>query len=377
MAEEMDTPGEGQVRALITVAGNPVVSTPNADRLESAIEALDFVLAVDIYVNETTRHADVILPGPGPLAKSHYDLALYQLAVRNVANYSPAVLEPDGPAEWEVFLRLAGILAGQGPEADVEALDDLVIATLVQREVSDAGSRVAGRDVAELLEELTPRRGPERILDFMLRVGAYGDAFGAEPDGLTLDVLERSPHGVDLGPHRERLPDVLRTASGKVELAPEPILADLPRLRAALERERNGGLVLVGRRQLRSNNSWMHNLPALVKGKDRCTLQVHPADADRLGLVDGGQAVVSSVSGRIVAPVEVTDGIMPGVVSIPHGWGHGTPGSRMRVASEHSGVNSNVLADESLTDPLSGNAVLNGIPVEVRAAVAEAEAVPA
>jgi anaerobic selenocysteine-containing dehydrogenase len=377
MAEEMDTPGEGQVRALITVAGNPVVSTPNADRLESAIEALDFVLAVDIYVNETTRHADVILPGPGPLAKSHYDLALYQLAVRNVANYSPAVFEPDGPAEWEVFLRLAGILAGQGPEADVEALDDLVIATLVQREVSDAGSRVAGRDVAELLEELTPRRGPERILDFMLRVGAYGDAFGAEPDGLTLDVLERSPHGVDLGPHRERLPDVLRTASGKVELAPEPILADLPRLRAALERERNGGLVLVGRRQLRSNNSWMHNLPALVKGKDRCTLQVHPADADRLGLVDGGQAVVSSVSGRIVAPVEVTDGIMPGVVSIPHGWGHGTPGSRMRVASEHSGVNSNVLADESLTDPLSGNAVLNGIPVEVRAAVAEAEAVPA
>jgi anaerobic selenocysteine-containing dehydrogenase len=377
MAEEMDTPGEGQVRALITVAGNPVVSTPNADRLESAIEALDFVLAVDIYVNETTRHADVILPGPGPLAKSHYDLALYQLAVHNVANYSPAVFEEDGPAEWEVFLRLAGIFAGQGPDADIEALDDLVIATLVQREVGDAGSRVAGRDVAELLEELGARRGPDRILDFMLRVGPYGDGFGAEPDGLTLDVLERSPHGVDLGPHRERVPEVLRTPSGKIELAPEAILADVPRLRGALERERNGGLVLVGRRQLRSNNSWMHNLPALVKGKDRCTLQVHPADADRLGLADGGRAVVSSTSGRIEAPVEVTDGIMPGVVSIPHGWGHGAPGSRMRVAGEHSGVNSNVLADESQIDPLSGNAVLNGIPVEVRAAVAEAEAVPA
>jgi anaerobic selenocysteine-containing dehydrogenase len=372
LAEEMDTPGEGQVRAFVTVAGNPVVSTPNAGRLESAIEALDFVLAVDIYVNETTRHADVILPGPGPLAKSHYDLALYQLAVRNVANYSPALFEEEGPAEWQVFLRLAGIFAGQGPNADVEALDDLVINTLVQREVGDAGSRVAGRAPAELLEALEPRRGPERVLDFMLRVGPYGDGFGAEPEGLTLAVLESSPHGVDLGPHRERVPEVLRTPSGKIELAPEAIVADVARLQGALTRERNGGLVLVGRRQLRSNNSWMHNLPALVKGKDRCTLHIHPDDAERLGLEDGGRAVVSSATGRIEAPVEVTDGIMPGVVSIPHGWGHSAPGMRMRVASENSGVNSNVLADESQMDPLSGNAVLNGIPIEVRAAVAEA-----
>jgi anaerobic selenocysteine-containing dehydrogenase len=372
LAEEMDTPGEGQVRAFVTVAGNPVVSTPNAGRLESAIEALDFVLAVDIYVNETTRHADVILPGPGPLAKSHYDLALYQLAVRNVANYSPAVFEEEGPAEWQVFLRLAGIFAGEGPNADVEAIDDLVINTLVQREVGDAGSRVAGREPAELLEALEPRRGPERVLDFMLRVGPYGDGFGAEPEGLTLAVLESSPHGVDLGPHRERVPEVLRTPSGKIELAPEAIVADVARLQGALARERNGGLVLVGRRQLRSNNSWMHNLPALVKGKDRCTLHIHPDDAERLGLEDGGRAVVSSATGRIEAPVEVTDGIMPGVVSIPHGWGHSAPGMRMRVASENSGVNSNVLADESQMDPLSGNAVLNGIPVEVRAAVAEA-----
>src|SRR5215213_1542710 len=221
LAEEMETPGEGQVRALITVAGNPVVSTPNAARLESAIEALDFVLAVDIYVNETTRHADVILPGPGPMAKSHYDLALYQLAVRNVANYSPPVFEDDGPAEWEVFLRLAGIFSGQGPNADVDALDELVLSTLVQREIADPGSRVAGRDPGELIEELAPRRGPERMLDFMLRVGPYGDGFGAEPEGLTLDVLESSPHGVDLGPHRERVPDVLRTPSGRIELGPE------------------------------------------------------------------------------------------------------------------------------------------------------------
>jgi anaerobic selenocysteine-containing dehydrogenase len=372
LAEEIETPGEGQVRALVTVAGNPVVSTPNAERLESAIEGLDFMLAVDIYVNETTRHADVVLPGPEPLEKSHYDLALYQLAVRNVANYSPPVLEATGPAEWEVFLRLAGVLAGQGPNTDIEALDELVISTIAQREVVDPGSRVAGREPAELLEALEPRRGPERVLDFMLRVGPYGDGFGAEPEGLTLDVLERNPHGVDLGPHRERVPDVLRTPSGRIELAPEAIVADVERLHGLVARERNGGLVLIGRRQLRSNNSWMHNLPALVKGKDRCTLHVHPDDAERLGLEEGGRAVVSSAAGRIEAPVELTDGIMPGVVSIPHGWGHDAPGVKMGVASRHAGVNSNVLSDESQVDPLSGNAVLNGIPVEVRAAVPEA-----
>ena len=193
LAEEIDTPGEGQVRALVTVAGNPVVSTPNADRLEAAIEGLDFMLAVDIYVNETTSHADVILPAPEPLEKSHYDLALYQLAVRNVANYSPPVFERTGPAEWESFLRLAGIVTGQGPSADIEALDDLVIATLIQREVADPGSRVAGRDPAKLLEALEPRRGPERMLDFMLRVGAYGDAFGEDPAGLTLDHARAKP----------------------------------------------------------------------------------------------------------------------------------------------------------------------------------------
>jgi anaerobic selenocysteine-containing dehydrogenase len=356
LAEEMEIPGEGQVRALVTVGGNPVVSTPNAGRLERAIEGLDFRLAIDIYVNETTRHADVILPGPEPLEKEHFDLAFYQLSVRNVVNYSPPVFEYSGPAEWELFLRLAAIAAGQGPHADLDAFDDLVIATLIQREVSIPGSPVEGREPSELIEELEPRRGPQRMLDFLLRVGPYG---------LTMDELERNPHGVDLGPHRPRLPEMLRTPSGKIELAPEPIVADVERLRSALERERNGGMVLIGRRQLRSNNSWMHNLPALVKGKDRCTLHIHPDDAKRLGLDDGGRALVSSAAGRLVAPVELTDAIMPGVVSIPHGWGHDRPGVRLTVASEHAGVNSNLLADESQVDPLSGNAVLNGIPVEV------------
>jgi anaerobic selenocysteine-containing dehydrogenase len=367
LAEEIDTPGEGQVRALITVAGNPLVSTPNSGRLERGVEGLDFMLAIDIYVNETTRHADVILPAPEPLEKSHYDLALYQLAARNVANFSPAVFEREGPAEWELYLRLAGIFTGQGPNGDVAAFDDMVIQTLIQREVGTEGSPVAGRDPAELLADLEPRRGPERVLDFLLRVGPYGDGFGADGDGLTLDVLERSPHGVDLGPLEPRLPDMLRTASGKVELAPEAILGDMDRLRAAMARERNGGFVLIGRRQLRSNNSWMHNLPALVKGKERCTLYVHPDDAVRLGLADGERASVTSASGAIEVPVEVTDEIMRGVVSIPHGWGHDADGVRMGVASAHAGVNSNVLADESQVEPLSGNAVLNGIPVEVEA----------
>jgi anaerobic selenocysteine-containing dehydrogenase len=173
---------------------------------------------------------------------------------------------------------------------------------------------------------------------------------------------------VDLGPLEPRLPDALRTPSGRLELAPEPIVADLDRLRAALSRPRNGGMVLIGRRQLRSNNSWMHNLPALVKGKERCTMHVHPDDAERLGLEDGGRALLRSAAGRLEAPVEITDAIMPGVVSIPHGWGHDAPGARLRVAAEHAGVNSNLLADETMVEPLSGNAILNGIPVEVRPA---------
>jgi anaerobic selenocysteine-containing dehydrogenase len=365
LAEEIDTPGEGQVRALITAAGNPIVSTPNSERLERAVRGLDFMLSIDIYVNETTRHADVILPAPQPLEKSHYDAALYQLSTRNIANYSPAVFERQGPDEWEIYMRLAGIIAGQGPKGDVHGFDDMVIQTLIQREVGMEGSRVLGRDPGELLEALEPRRGPERVLDFLIRTGPYGDGFGSDPDGLTLEVLERNPHGIDLGPLSPRIPEALRTPSGKVELAPESIVSDVDRLRAALARERNGELVLIGRRQLRSNNSWMHNLPALVKGKDSCTLHIHPDDAERLGLGEGGLALVRSAAGSVEAPVEVTDGIMPGVVSIPHGWGHDAHGVRMRVASAHAGVNSNLLADESQVEPLSGNAVLNGIPVEV------------
>ncbi len=334
------------------------------------------MVCVDIYVNETTRHADVILPAPEPLAKPHYDFALYQLAVRSVANYSAAVIDPPDGAlhEWEVLLKLAAIAAGQGPDADIEAWDDLVVQTLVGREIALPGSPIEGRAADEIIEALGDRRGPERVLDFLLRVGPFGEGFGADPDGLTLQKLEDNPHGIDLGPMVPRLPGVLRTPSGKIELAPEEMVADIPRLEAELGSHINGQMVLIGRRQLRSNNSWMHNLPALVKGKDRCTVWVHPDDAERLGLADGGAARVSSSSGELVVPVEVTDEIMRGVISIPHGWGHDAPGNRMAVAAEHAGVNSNLLAPVEVDVP-SQNAVLNGIPVEVTAA--DREPVPA
>jgi anaerobic selenocysteine-containing dehydrogenase len=367
LAEEIDTPGQGQIRALITMSGNPVVSTPNSGRLDRALQSLDFMVAIDVYVNETTRHADVILPAPSPLRRSHYDLALYLFAIRNVANYSPPVLEPDPalPDEWVTLLRLAGVVAGAGPSVDVAMLDEQVVRTLIARDARLQGSKIGSRSVEEVLELLAPRVGPERILDLFLRTGPYGDGFDPAGDGLSLAALEAAPHGIDLGPLQPRLPDVLRTASGKIELAPHLIAADVERLRAALDRPRNGELVLVGRRQLRSNNSWMHNLPLLVRGPRRCTLHVHPADASDRGLIDGGEAVVSSRAGTVTASVEVTDAVMPGVVSLPHGWGHDAPGTAMGVAAEHAGTNSNVLADELLVDALSGNAVLNGIPVEL------------
>jgi anaerobic selenocysteine-containing dehydrogenase len=201
----------------------------------------------------------------------------------------------------------------------------------------------------------------------MLRAGPYGDGFGATPGGLTLAELEANPHGIDFGPLEPRMPEVLRTPSGKIELAPAPLVADVERLRAGLARNGNG-MVLIGRRDLRSNNSWMHNAPVLVKGKARCTMLIHPDDAARVGVADGGLAQVASRAGRVTVPVEVTDAIMPGVVSIPHGWGHDLPGVQLGVASGHPGVNCNRLVDEQALDPLSGNCVLNGVPVVIEPA---------
>ena len=369
LADEILTPGDGQIRAMVTLAGNPVLSNPNSDKLDRALASLDFMVSVDIYLNETTRHANVILPPPSHLQRDHYDIFLLAFAVRNVANYSPAVLARDEgqPDEWEILAKLGMIAQGAGVDAEPSLADDMAIAGLVGSAVRDASSNICGRDADEILKMLSSsgRRGPARIVDFMLRSGPYGDAFGAAPEGLSLDVLLENPHGVDLGALRSRIPEVIRTSSGKIELAPEQLLADVDRLWAHANSVSDDNLMLVGRRHVRSNNSWMHNISVLVKGKPRCTLQMNPTDAASRGIAQGHAVRVRSKVGEVLAPVEITDDIRAGVVSLPHGWGHSVPGTRLSVAGEYAGVNSNTLTDEELFDPVSGTSVLNGIPVAV------------
>ncbi|MFF2509837.1 molybdopterin oxidoreductase family protein [Streptomyces sp. NPDC058086] len=369
LAEEIDTatPEGSPVRALIAIAANPVLSAPDGNRLDKALGSLDFMVSVDPYLNETARHADVVLPPPPPSQSAHHDFAFNTLAVRNQVRYNrPAVpLEPGRMAETEILARL--VLAATGMHgADPSAVDAMVIDSTLGKAVRDPHGPVHERDPKELAARLTGESGPERRLDMMLRLGPYGEGFGARPDGLSLEKLLAHPHGIDLGPLRSRLPQPLKTRSGKIELLPAPIVDDLPRLRAAL-RERPAAIVLVGRRHLRSNNSWMHNVPALTGGTNRCTLHIHPEDAARLGLADGAAVRVKGAGGEVVAPAEVTDAVRRGVVSLPHGWGHDRPGTRMSHAALDPGVNVNQLLDGSLLDPLSGTAVLNGVPVELAA----------
>lgn len=379
LPEEIETEGEGQVRALITVAGNPVSSNPNSNRLDAAIGSLAFMVCIDPYINETTRHADVILPPPTSLQKSHYDLALLNFAVHNVANYSAPVfpLADSQMAEGTIMLRLAGLLGGAGFNADTDAMDAEIARAMLGSAVRDEHGTVFGRDVDELFEMLGGRAGAERLLDILLRTGPYGDAFGIDPDGLTLAVLEANPHGVDLGELEPgRVPANLRTPIGKIDLTPPPLVGDFARLVSSLDRDWDSSLVLVGRRHVRSNNSWMHNIKVLTKGKNRCTLQIHPDDAAARGIVDGGKATVASRVGTVTLAVDVTDGIRPGVVSIPHGFGQNMPGVKMAVATAYEGVNTNILTDEYFRDELSGNIALNGVHVDVEAAV-EAADIPA
>jgi len=362
-SEEIDSAGDERIRALLTVAGNPVLSSPNGGRLARALEGLDFMASVDIYMNETTRFADVILPPTAPLEHSNYDIAFYGLSVRNVAKFSPRAVEPppDSRDTWEVLAEIAGRVNG----VDAATVDNLVLDTLLSAAVGPGtGSPDTSAEQARAM--LGEESGPERILDLLLRAGPYGDRFDETRDGLSLARLKQSEHGLDLGPLEPRLPDMLDTKSGAVELAPELLVGDVPRLRERLARGANGsGTVLIGRRHVRSNNSWMGNVHALAKGRDRCTLLVHPDDASRLGLDDGGRARVRSRVGELTAPVVVSDEVMPGVVSLPHGFGHDAQGARLSVAANHAGVNSNLLTDEDAVDRLSGNGVLNGIPVEV------------
>jgi anaerobic selenocysteine-containing dehydrogenase len=355
LAEEIETPGPGQVRALITVAGNPVLSTPGGPRLAKAFDSLDFMLSLDIYLNETTRHADVVLPGLSPLQDTHYDVAFPQFSWRNHARYSGAVFEPPAGqmAEWQSLLRLAGIAKGLGAQADVQALDD----SIVQAELR----RTAGDAAPQLLQAVAGLRGPERMLDLALRTGPYDD--------LNLARVQAAPAGIDLGALQPRLPELLRTPSGCVELAPPPLLADLPRALAELDLPAPA-LVVIGRRDVRSNNSWMHNLPLLAKGPFRGAALLHPQDAQRLGLADGAQALLAGPGGSVQVHISLSDSLMPGVVCLPHGWGHDLPGAQLRVAALQPGANLNAVLDDSDRDPLSGNAVLSGTAVTLTALAA-------
>jgi anaerobic selenocysteine-containing dehydrogenase len=356
MAEEIATPGEGQLKALITVAGNPVLSTPGGDKLDEVLPMLEAMISVDLWLNETTRHADVILPGLSPLEQPHHDDLILLFAIHSIANYSAPVFDPgDRPHEWEILIRLTGLCTGTPAEdVDVAAIDDGFF---------DYLAFTQGVDGAEI-RKLYDHGGPERMLDLTLRTGPFGDQYGKNPGGLTLDMLKANPNGIDFGPMVPQLPDILGTPDKKIRLAPQYLLDDLPRLAARMERPAEP-LVLVSRRHLRSNNTWMHNVPALMKGKDRCTLLIHPDDAARCGIADGDVVTVKSAAGEIKVPVEVTDAIKPGVVSMPHGWGHGKPGTRMSVANGSPGANTNVLSPPTFLDEPSGNGALNGIPVTI------------
>jgi len=256
-----------------------------------------------------------------------------------------------------------------GTDVDPSVIDDQMIAASVGSAIANSGSSIHGRDAEEIISALNAkgRRGAARMLDFMLQTGPYGAAFGANPTGVSLDVLLANPHGVDFGALEPRIPEMLRTPSGRIELSPPALLADMQRLYDSIAQIDPNQMLLVGRRELKSNNSWMHNIKVLTKGSLACTAQLHPDDAQRLGLTNGASVRIVSRVGEIEVPVDITDSVRPGVVSVPHGWGHDVAGTRMGVAAQKAGVNSNVLTDELKIDPLSGNAVLSGIPVTLSA----------
>jgi anaerobic selenocysteine-containing dehydrogenase len=343
LAEEILTPGEGQVRGLVTVAGNPVLSTPNGRQLEQALSQLDFMVSIDFYVNETTRHAHVILPPTCGVEHDHYDLIFHHLAVRNTARYSPALIEPaaDARHDWQIFNGLARAYRGERGES-------------------------IGAQLKKLPALARQRLRPDQLVDLGLRLGPYG-RWKRRPERLSLRQLRKHPHGLDLGALKPSLPARLFTTDKKIRCDVPELLADLDRARAILTQVGTDSLRLIGRRHLRSNNSWMHNAERLVKGKGRCQLLMHPQDAASRGLVDGIKAQVKSRVGALEVEVQLTPDMMPGVVSLPHGWGHAREGVNLRVAKAHAGVSLNDLTDDRFLDPVSGNASLSGVEVSVEA----------
>ncbi|WAL46059.1 molybdopterin-dependent oxidoreductase [Rhodococcus pyridinivorans] len=363
-AEEILTPGPGQVRALITISGNPARSVPNSRAVETALADLEFMVCIDGYLNETTRYADVVLPPPPLTTRGHHDLALTHFQVRNVARYSAPLLEP-GPGEmpeWQILLRLTAIVRGE-PGRPISELDDEVAATAIRR-----AAKLAACEPEHVAASVSARTGPERLLDLRLRSGPYGDRFGTVPDGLTLELLERHPEGIDYGPMQPRIPEVLRTPNGRIDLVPDRLTVDIPRVRAALEQP-VPELLLINRRQRRGMNSWLHNaLPQPDSGQ--CALFVNDADARERGLVDGDTVRITSKTGSILGEVRITAEVRPGVVSLPHGWGHQGDGLGITRAASAPGSNVNALVDDSVVEPLTGAPIFNGIPVDVERAEA-------
>ncbi len=347
LAEEILTEGEGQIRAMITIAGNPVLSTPNGGQLDRGFASLDFAVSIDFFINETSRHADIILPPVSPIQRSHYDLALYLTGVRNVTKYSPAPFKQKKGEldDWQILTELSCRLAAR---------------------------RHGKLSKRYLTARVTQKAGPERVLDLGLRLGPYGKRLNPLGTGLSLGTLKKNPHGIDLGPLQSTVPGVLPKEHGPIDLAPDLFVDDLDRLQTRFLKSgaalTEGQLLLIGRRQLRSNNSWMHNSQRLMKGKPRCTLMIHPDDAARLGVKSGDDVTVSSRVGHVTAPADITSDMMPGVVSLPHGFGHGRDGVQLSVATSKPGVSVNDLTDDQLIDALSGNAAFSGVPVTVKAA---------
>jgi anaerobic selenocysteine-containing dehydrogenase len=367
LADDVLVEGEGRLRGLVTIAGNPALSVPDSNRMQRALADLELLICVDSYLNETTRHAHVVFPGESPLQRPHFPF-IARWSLRRYARWTPGTLPATEvrPNEWEIALILAGLLRGESLPIDPAAQDDAMLRARIEREAADSQSAISGRDVDEILCALGPVPGPERLMDLLLRLGLEGDGFGARPGGLSLGALRAAPHGVDLGPIVPQLPDILATRSGMIELAPALLVEQLHALAGEAEELLDpAALVLIGRRNLRSNNSWMHNLKPLVRGREQCTLQVHPVDAARLRLVDGSLVEVASASGTVRAVAEVTDVMLPGVVSLPHGWGHDQRGSRLAIAATVPGANANALGDVRLVDRVTGTSVASGIPVRI------------
>ncbi len=350
LSEEIETPGQGQVRAVVTFAGNPVLSGPNGRRLAAALEQVEFMASIDLYINETTRHADVIMPPAWALSDDHVEVLFPIFAARNVARYCPPVLDkaPGELADWEILRELTERLGG-GP----------------------TGTPLVDR-LLRLARPLGIRWEPTAMASLLLRLGARGDRFMPWSSGLNMKKLREAPHGLDLGPLQPGFERRVLHKDRHVHLAEEPMLAAIDEVVAELDAAPGEGeLLLIGRREQRSNNSWMHNVPSLVSGRERCLLLVHPEDAGRLGIADGDEAMMESRIHRGRVRVHVSDEICQGVVSLPHGWGHGEVARWQKVAGEHAGVSANDWTDDQLVESAVGQSILNGVPVLLEAAAAE------